>query len=313
MADLQSDINLIAAWVKRSDLCLNTQKTKLLLISRLRQPPPIVLTVDGSVVCKVPSVTYLGVSVSSDLSWTAHIDSVCSKAKRQVGLLHRQFHNASPTCKDQLYKSLVLPILDYCSSLWDPNYATHVSKLESVQKFAARFVTGRWSDNYDSLLSHLKWSKLSTRGKKQKLVMQPHFEQFFNTSTIPTTPLMSASWNLCRNLQPDLSPGDGLTVMTPCSATSNGLSSAPEERSRNLSCNRILNNCSILPPSLFIPHLRHNHHLLCTVLLVTQLPTYPHLLSVLYHCGIVYLLTLFVPPLILICYQCYTTVELFTC
>ena len=143
VADLQSDINLIAAWVKRSGLCLNTQKTKFLLISRLRQPPPIVLTVDGSVICKVPSVTYLGVSVSSDLSWTAHIDSVCSKAKRQVGLLHRQFHNASPSCKDQLYKSLVLPILDYCSSLWDPNYATHVSKLESVQKFAARFVTGR--------------------------------------------------------------------------------------------------------------------------------------------------------------------------
>ena len=199
MTDLQSDINLIAAWVKRSDLCLNTQKTKLLLISRLRQPPPIVLTVDGSVICKVPSVTYLGVSVSSDLSWTAHIDSVCSKAKRQVGLLHRQFHNASPSCKDQLYKSLVLPILDYCSSLWDPNYAIHVSKLESVQKFAARFVTGRWSDNYDSLLSHLKWPKLSTRRKKQKLLL----------------------------------------------------------------CNRTLNNCSILPPSLFTPHpsphLRHNH------------------------------------------------------
>ena len=118
-----------------------------------------------------PFSNLLGVSVFSNLSWTAHIDSVCSKAKRQVGLLHRQFHNASPSCKDQLYKSLVLPILDYCSSLWDPNYAIHVSKLESVQKFAARFVTGRWSGSYDSLLSHLKWPKLSTRRKKQKLLL----------------------------------------------------------------------------------------------------------------------------------------------
>ena len=210
--------------------------TSTVIISRLRQPPPIVLTVDGSVICKVPSVNYLGVSVSSDLSWMAHIDSVCSKAKRQVGLLHRQFHNASPTCKDQLYKSLVLPVLNYCSSLWDPNYAIHVSKLESVQKFAARFVTGRWSDSYDSLLSHLKWPKLSTKREKQKLLL----------------------------------------------------------------CNRILKNCSILPPSLFIPHpspiLDTITHLLCTIPLVTQLPTYPHLLSVLYHCGIVYLLMLFVPP-----------------
>ena len=36
-----------------------------------------------------------------------------------------------------------------------PNYATHVNKLELVQKFAARFVTRRWSDNYDCLLNHL--------------------------------------------------------------------------------------------------------------------------------------------------------------
>ena len=192
-------------------------------------PTTTVLTVDGSVICKVPSVTYLGVTISSDLSWIAHIDSVCSKAKRQVGLLHLHFHNTSPSCKEQLYKSLVLPTLDYCSSLWDPNYATHVNKLESVQKFTASFVTSKWSDDYDSLLSHLNWPKLSTRRKKQKLLL----------------------------------------------------------------CIRILNKCSILPPSLFnphpSPHLRHNHPL-CFVLSHLSL-----------NC-----------PLILICYQCCTTVELST-
>ena len=93
------------------------------------------------------SVTYLGVSISSDLSWASHIETVWCKAKWQIGLLRRHFHAGSPSCKSQLYKSLVLPILDYCSSLWDPNYA--INKLESVQKLAARFVSGRWNDNYD--------------------------------------------------------------------------------------------------------------------------------------------------------------------
>ena len=61
------------------------------------------------------------VSISSDLSWPAYIDTVCCKAKLQIGLLHRHFHAESPSSKAQLYKSLVLPILDYCSSLWYPN------------------------------------------------------------------------------------------------------------------------------------------------------------------------------------------------
>ena len=93
------------------------------------------------------------------------------QTKRQIGLLHRHFHAGSPSCKSQLYKSLVLPILDYCSSLWDPNYAIHVNKPESVQKLAARFVSGRWNDNYESLLNHLNWSELSTRRKRQKLLL----------------------------------------------------------------------------------------------------------------------------------------------
>ena len=77
VANFQRDIDSVAAWVNLSGLHLNTQKTKFLLVSRLRHPPPIELRVDGTIIPRVPSVTYLGVSISSDLSWAAHIDSVC--------------------------------------------------------------------------------------------------------------------------------------------------------------------------------------------------------------------------------------------
>ena len=178
-------------------------------------------------------MTYSGVSISSDLSWATHIDIVCCKAKQQVGLLHWHFHAGSPSCKAQLYKSLVLPILDYCSFLWDPNYSIHVNKLKSVQKLAARFVTGRWHDKYNCLLSHLNWPELSTRRKRQKLLL----------------------------------------------------------------CNRILRGYWTLPPCISsftphpFPHLRHNHSL---PLYQVQLLTYPLFQLVLYHCGTVYLWTLFV-------------------
>ena len=38
---------------------------------------------------------------------------VCCKAKWQIGLLNRNLHAGSQSCKAQVYKSLVLPILDY--------------------------------------------------------------------------------------------------------------------------------------------------------------------------------------------------------
>ena len=55
-----------------------------------------------------------------------------------------------------LYRCLVLPTLDYCSSVWDPHTNSLVDKLESVQQLAIRLISKRWSSsvhttNYRSL------------------------------------------------------------------------------------------------------------------------------------------------------------------
>ena len=114
-------------------------------------------------------MVYLGVTLSGELSWAKHIDNVCTKAKRQLGFLHRQFYHAGPPCLMQLYKSLVLPILDYCSCVWDPHFATHENKLESVQALAAKIATKQWNSNYNNLLKLLSWPRLSIRRKKQRV------------------------------------------------------------------------------------------------------------------------------------------------
>ena len=251
VANLQSDINSVAAWVKLSGLRLNTQKTKFVLISRLRHPPPIELSVDGTIISRVPSVTYLGVSISSDLSWASHIETVCCKAKRQIRLLHRHFYAGSPSCKSQLYKSLVLPILDYCSSLWDPNYAIHINKLESVQKLAARFVSGRWNNNYDSLLNHLNWSELSTRRKSRNCCCATSvFFRAFRGGNSPPPPPLSFEF-----------PPQTITNFV-CFLDIFHIFLSPQKQfppknyisRKNPVCNRIVKGYSILPPSFFTPH-----------------------------------------------------------
>ena len=44
------------------------------------------------------------------------------------------------------YKGLVCPILEYGSSVWDPQSILLQDELEKVQKRAARFVTGNYVD-----------------------------------------------------------------------------------------------------------------------------------------------------------------------
>ena len=53
--------------------------------------------------------------------------------------------------KEAAYKGLVRPVLDYGSSVWDPAGVVLQEELKSVQKRAARFVTG----NYNNIIMKL--------------------------------------------------------------------------------------------------------------------------------------------------------------
>ena len=61
-----------------------------MILSRRRcvvGPGPLLL--NGEPVEFVDSIKYLGVTITSDLSWTDHIRYITSKARRLVGLLFR--------------------------------------------------------------------------------------------------------------------------------------------------------------------------------------------------------------------------------
>ena len=68
-----------------------------------------------------------------------------------TGILQR-YPKACPThLKEQEYKKMVLPLLEYCACIWDLHHQSDIQKLEIVQHQTAGFVTNKpWShnDNY---------------------------------------------------------------------------------------------------------------------------------------------------------------------
>ena len=80
----------------------------------------------------VESYKYLGLLLSSNMSWSAHIESVCRKARQILGLLYRRFYSSADSdAIKQLYLSLVRPHLEYACQVWDPHLLRDKSKLEN--------------------------------------------------------------------------------------------------------------------------------------------------------------------------------------
>ena len=95
------------------------------------------------------------------------------KANSTLGFLRRNLNINSTSVKEQAYKSLVRPSLEYACSVWDPYFAEDINLIESVQRRAARYVTGRQNNtsSVSDLIDQLNWRKLADRRVDARLAM----------------------------------------------------------------------------------------------------------------------------------------------
>ena len=61
-------------------------------------------TLEGTDLENVDSIKYLGVTITSDLRWNAHVSNVCTKANRTLGFLRRNLHFWPQEVKEAAYK-----------------------------------------------------------------------------------------------------------------------------------------------------------------------------------------------------------------
>ena len=116
---LQSDIDSLTSWTEQNFLCFNADKCKYMVISRKRQinlslesQPP--LQINSVTMERVDNYKYLGVWITSNLSWNKHISEVCRKARQKVGILYRKcYKNANNATMLKLYLSCIRPELEY--------------------------------------------------------------------------------------------------------------------------------------------------------------------------------------------------------
>ena len=129
----------------------------------------------GHTLESVPGGKYLGVYISQDLSWRDHINQTTAKAYRSVGFLRRNLRSCPQDVKAQAYTTLVRPVLEYASTVWDPYHLQQIQQLEQVQRQAARFATGNYHSRdpgcVTSMLHQLAWEPLQHRRARNKVIV----------------------------------------------------------------------------------------------------------------------------------------------
>ena len=118
----------------------------------------------------VNNFKYLGILLDCTLSWKEHVEYIGNKISSRLGMLRRA-HKVLPkaTCL-MLYNTIVLPLFDYCSSVWDSCGSGSKVYLDKLNRCAACIIEGR-TIGADDLKSTLSWPSLQARREYLKCVL----------------------------------------------------------------------------------------------------------------------------------------------
>ena len=176
---LQGDLNKVYEWANINNMSFNNNKFELLrygINSDLKEVTSYV-SPDGSSIDRKTHVKDLGVIMSSSGSFSEHINRTCKKARDMCSWILRTFSSRSPVLMMTLWKSLVQPILDYCSQLWCPIQLGQIKQLEEVQKsFTRKIKLDRHLDYWERLKELKLYSQERRRERYQIIYVWKIFE-----------------------------------------------------------------------------------------------------------------------------------------
>ena len=145
-------------------LILNTEKTKVMVLNNRFAQSETTVSVDNIQVEYVNSIKYLGVIIDNKLIFKDHIDYLCKKISKKIGVLRKVRQNITMNCAVRVYNVVLKPHFLYCGSLLFLCHQYQKNKLQVLQNKAMRIILK--CDRYipvSFMVESLNWLNINQR------------------------------------------------------------------------------------------------------------------------------------------------------
>ena len=102
--------------------------------TRSLSPSLAAYSINNILLQSVDQHKYLGVLLHNSMSWTKHIQEVINKVSKTLNFVKRTLYQCEPSVNVAAYITLVRPILEYASIVWDPHQQYLIDNIEMVQQ-----------------------------------------------------------------------------------------------------------------------------------------------------------------------------------
>jgi hypothetical protein len=132
---LQENLNRLSSWCIINKLALNVSKCKVVSYSYKKSPLLFNYHIDNLILKRENTIKDLGIYFDERLNFNYHIDIAVNKALSMLGFIIRNSRDFTNIEIFQLlFKTYVIPCLEYACLVWNPFYQCHVTSIEAVQR-----------------------------------------------------------------------------------------------------------------------------------------------------------------------------------
>ena len=172
--ELQRELDKIFLWAEANKMAFNSKKFEHLRYNPNKDMKNIFyggyVAANDSPIEMVNHTKDLGIIMSNSACFTDQVEEVVKKGKKMSGWILRTFKTRAQLPMMTLFKSLVLPVMEYCCVAWSPGLLGQVRKLESVQRYFTSKIRSISHLNYWERLKHLELYSLERRRERYAII-----------------------------------------------------------------------------------------------------------------------------------------------
>ena len=143
---LQTSLNKFSVWCAGNALTINVKKTKIMAFgsrSKVKKCVKASVLLNNEKLKLVPSYKYLGLTLDPTLNYNKHLASVIKCVMHKTMLLGKIKKYLNNDVALKIYKSMILPYMDYADVLFVNAKATDLDKLQRLQNRSLKVCLGR--------------------------------------------------------------------------------------------------------------------------------------------------------------------------
>ncbi|XP_063446895.1 uncharacterized protein LOC134726422 [Mytilus trossulus] len=141
--DMQKMLDKLHDWCKKWRVLINTDKSKVVHFRASRKKrSEFQFRIGGNILQIIDKYKYLGVILNEKKDYTSNAENLSAAGGRALGAIISKIHSLKEfgiKTYEKLYVSCIVPILDYCSSVWG---FKDLNCIDTIQNKAIRYFLG---------------------------------------------------------------------------------------------------------------------------------------------------------------------------